>query len=216
MTSACGRQREDGEAEGAFGDEGVGADGLEGFGEAVGRGLVVARDDPDLARDFDADLGGAGDVARGVEGDGGVADFRVLAIGLGGDADVAEAVADDRRGGGGREVARVAGAGVVGVAVGDERAVHGAPGVDEEVARGAVDAAVGDGEDGLSHGREPSAEAAPGNRGAAGRFPWRNARSIPWQSGARTTSTGSARTSTGGGRATRRTTRSGGGASGHR
>ncbi len=144
------------QAEGAFGDEGVAADGLERLAEAVGLGLVVAGDDPDLARHLDADLRRAGDVAGGVEADRGGADPAGLAEGdaLGGD--LSQAVADHRQGGMGGEIGAVAGAGVVGMAVGDQRAVDRAPGVDEEVTRFAVEAAIGAGEDGRGHGREVS------------------------------------------------------------
>jgi hypothetical protein len=114
----------------------MGADRLERLGQTVGLGLVVARDDPDLAAHLDPDLGRAGHVARRVEGDRASPIREPRHRDLRRDRDVAQPVADHRRGGVGGEVAGVAGAGVVGMAVGDERAVDRAPGVDEEVARG--------------------------------------------------------------------------------
>ena len=59
----------DGQAEGAFGDEGVAFDEFERFACGIGLAFVVAGDEPDLAGVFDADLRGAEEMAGGVEGD---------------------------------------------------------------------------------------------------------------------------------------------------
>lgn len=131
---------EDRQAEGAFGDEAVTWHRLERLGQAVGLGLVVAGDDPDLAIHLDPDLGRTGDVAGGMKGHLRAADLARFAVVDRVEGDLAQTVAHHGRGGGGRQIAGVAGPGVVGVAMGDERPVDRTPRVDEEIAGGAVDA----------------------------------------------------------------------------
>ena len=143
----------DGEGERGLADEHIALDGLELLGRRVGVGLVIAGDHPGgpvgagsgrLSRSLDAGLGGAEDVPRWVEGDGGAALRQRLAEGewLGIDARPdADAEQVARRGAG--EVVIAAGAGVVGVGVGDDGSLDGAPGVDVEPARLAPETAVG-------------------------------------------------------------------------
>ncbi len=146
------------------------ATGSNGSRQPVGVDLVVARDDPDLARLFEADLGRAGDVAGRVKRDGDSTDAAPLAEADRLERDRAEAVGDDRGGGRGGEVGGVTGAGMVGMAVGDERAGNRPPGVDVEIACGAIEAPVGEGEEGSArHGanlvRPARQVTPPGHRG---------------------------------------------------
>ena len=55
--------------------------GSKGSDKPSSIGLVVAGDDPDLAALLEADLGGAGNVAGGVEGDGDAGDVAGLTVG---------------------------------------------------------------------------------------------------------------------------------------
>ena len=76
--------------EGVFADEGVAAQWLERRRQAVGIALVVARDDPDLARHVDPDLRRAGHMSRGVKADARAPQLPHLAIGDGIQRDVAQ------------------------------------------------------------------------------------------------------------------------------
>ena len=143
ITSACGGPGEDRQAEGAFGDEAVAADRLEGFAEPVGGELVVARDHPDFAAALDADLGRAGNVAGGVERDRDAADPPPFSPADALGRDLAQPVTDHRQRRVGCQVGAAAGPGVVGMAMGDQRPLHRPPGVDVEIGVGAVEPGFG-------------------------------------------------------------------------
>ena len=132
---------EDRQAEGGFGDEGMAAQGLEGRAGGVGREFVVARDHPDFAVAFDADLRRAEDVAGGMEGDAHLSDADRSTVGFGLDGGlVADAGAQQGRSRKRGQVGSRSGAGVVAVSVSNERAIDGEGRVDVEIPGGAVQA----------------------------------------------------------------------------
>ncbi len=156
ISTSRGGVLEHGEAEGRFGDEQIAFDQLEGLGGAVGEALVVAGDDDALAAVFHQHLGGAEDVAGGMERDGDAVDVERLAEGqflpLRGGV-LAVAGLHDGDGVGRRQHGAVAGAGVIGVAVGDDGAGARLRRVDEDIDGGDAEVSL---EEGLGHGFTPT------------------------------------------------------------
>ncbi len=141
MTSAVVVPAIDRQRERALGDEHVARHRLERRAGGIGGALVVAGDDPDAVRAFDADLRRAEDVPGGVEADAGAAERQRPAVRLRLDRHVgAEAAGEQRRRRVRAQVGGAAGAGVIAVRVGDQRPRHRAPRVDVEVAGLAVEA----------------------------------------------------------------------------
>ena len=143
-----GRPPVDGEAEGGLGDEGVAADRLVRGRGGIGIGLVVARDDPDLAAVLEADLGGAEDVSGGMQRDADAADGGRGTVGQPGDVRLGRQAAPQHAHAlGGGEIGAAAPRHVVAVGVGHHGPVHRAPRIHVEVAGLAVEAALGESEE---------------------------------------------------------------------
>ena len=132
---------EDRQAEGRFGDERVAAHRLERRAGGVGSEFVVARDHPDFAAAFDANLRGPEDVSGRMEGDADLSDADRGAVGLGLDCGVViharpqQGLSRKR----GQIGARTA-AGVVAMSVSNQRAIDGEGRVDMEIPGRAVQA----------------------------------------------------------------------------
>ena len=133
----------DRQAEGRLGDEGVTAQRLEGGRNAVALELVVARGDPNLALRSDANLRGAQHVAGRMKRKLDPVARQDLAVSRRLDRDVAQALAQDRRGVAMADINLRAVARVIGMRMGDDRALNRAPGIDVKVARGAIEPAFG-------------------------------------------------------------------------
>lgn len=133
----------DGEAKGTLGDESLTGYGFEGSGDAIIFGFVVTTGYPNGIAMLYPNLGGANDMAGGVEGDGDPVDVDLFTVfhTLHGDVGT-EAEFQDGNGVVVTEVGLAAAAGVVGMSVGDDGLLNRLPGVDVEVTGGAVDAFV--------------------------------------------------------------------------
>ena len=133
----------DRQAEGRFGDEGVAAQRLEGWRNAVALELVVARGDPCLALRRHPNLRRAEHVARRMKRKLDSVARQDLAVSRRLDRDVAQALAQDRGGVAMADINIRAEARVVGMRVGDDGARNRAPGIDVKIARGAIETAFG-------------------------------------------------------------------------
>lgn len=130
---------ENGQSEGAFGDEMVAFDGLEWGGDSVVIQLIVARYYPDFTSVLQSYLGGAGYMSRRMKRNFYAVDVDGLSAGKGLKVDVGrESEFEDVFVPLGGEVVLVVISGVVSVGVCDEGFVNGFMWVDEDIGGGTV------------------------------------------------------------------------------
>jgi hypothetical protein len=137
---------ENGQSEGAFGDELVAFDGLERSRYSVVIQLIITRYYPNFAFVLQSYLGGAGYMSRRMKRNFYAVDVDGLSVGKGLKVDVGrESEFEDVFVPLGGEVVLVVISGVVSVGVGDEGFVNGFMGVDEDIGGGAVETGGGGG-----------------------------------------------------------------------
>lgn len=153
----------DGQAECTLCDEVVAPDRLERGREAIINDLVITGGHPDFTIHFNADLRGAGHVARRMEGHGCPTDGTLFAISDPLGHDITQAVAHNRQCIMGGQISAHTPTGMIRVTVRDKRTVYAPPRINVEIAGRAIDAFGGECQDGITvHGYQSSGQSVQG------------------------------------------------------